>query len=150
MLDVEPTTLDSYRGFVENHIKPLIGKVQVGRIDGEILDSFFKQLRTCRAYCHGRRFTEHRTTRPHRCDDRCKPHACRPLAPGSLLKIHAILNGAGKRAVRWGWVGRNPFELAGPIAAPHSDPNRRPPPRPRPSPPKPGWISTGGCSCGCP
>jgi integrase len=122
MLDVEPTTLDSYRGFVENHIKPLIGKVQVGRIDGEILDSFFKQLRTCRAHCHGRRFTEHRTTRPHTCDDRCKPHACRPLAPGSLLKVHAILNGAGKRAVRWGWVGRNPFELAGPIAAPHSDP----------------------------
>jgi integrase len=122
MLNVEATTLDSYEVFVRNHIRPLIGHVQVGRIDGEILDSFYRQLRTCRAHCRGKAYIEHRTDREHDCDDRCKQHVCRPLAAGSLLKIHAILNGAGKRAVRWGWIGRNPFELTEPISVPHSDP----------------------------
>lgn len=42
MLNVEATTLDSYEVFVRNHIRPLIGPVQVGRIDGEILDSFYR------------------------------------------------------------------------------------------------------------
>jgi integrase len=125
MLNVEATTLDSYEVFVRNHIRPLIGHLQVGRIDGEILDSFYRQLRTCRAHCRGKAFIEHRTDREHKCDQRCRPHVCRPLAAGSLLKIHAILNGAGKRAVRWGWIGRNPFELAESISVPHSDP--RPP-----------------------
>jgi hypothetical protein len=36
MLNVEATTLDSYEVFVRNHIRPLIGHVQVGRIDGHI------------------------------------------------------------------------------------------------------------------
>jgi integrase len=122
MLSVEETTLDSYQTFIRNHIRPLIGHVQVGRIDGEVLDSFYKQLRTCRAHCRGRKFLQHRTQREHECDERCKPHQCQPLKPGSLLKIQAILNGAGKRAVRWGWVGRNPFELTEPISASRPDP----------------------------
>jgi hypothetical protein len=58
MLNVEATTLDSYEGFVRNHIRPLIGHVQVGWIDGEILDSFYRQLRTCRAHCRGKAFIE--------------------------------------------------------------------------------------------
>ncbi len=125
MLGVEVTTLDSYEVFVRNHIKPLIGHVQVGQVDGLVLDSFYKELRRCRTHCRRRRIVEHRTSSDHVCDERCKPHVCRPLAAGSLLKIHAILNGAGKRAVRWGWVGVNPFEQTEPMRAPHSDP--RPP-----------------------
>jgi integrase len=122
MLNVEPTTLDSYEGFVRNHIRPLIGHVQVGRIDGEILDSFYRELRRCREHCSGKPFVQHRVDGAHECDARCKAHVCRPLAAGSLLKISAILNGAGKRAVRWGWIGRNPFDLTEPIAMPHADP----------------------------
>jgi hypothetical protein len=122
MLSVEATTLDSYETFIRNHIRPLIGDVQVGRIDGEILDSFYKQLRTCRSHCRGKKFVQHYVKGDHKCDKRCKPHVCRPLAAGSLRKIQAILNGAGKRAVRWGWLGRNPFELSEPIAAARPDP----------------------------
>jgi integrase len=54
--------------------------------------------------------------------DAAEKTRCRPLAAGSLRKIQAILIGAGKRAVRWGWVGRNPFEQAEPIAAAKPDP----------------------------
>ncbi|MCY7299987.1 MAG: tyrosine-type recombinase/integrase, partial [Ilumatobacteraceae bacterium] len=125
MLSVEETTLDSYESFIRNHIRPLIGHVQLGKINGEILDSFYRELARCRAHCNGRPFVEHRSTDEHECDQRCRVHACRPLAAGSMLKIQAILNKAGKRAVRWEWIGRNPFELAEPISVPYSDP--RPP-----------------------
>lgn len=70
----------------------------------------------------GRNYVEHRTEREHRCDERCRQHKCRPLADSSLRKIQAILTSAGKRAVRWGWVGVNPFELAEPIATTLPDP----------------------------
>jgi len=122
MLSVEETTLDSYESFVRNHVRPLIGHVQLGKINGEILDSFYRELARCRTHCNGRPFVEHRSTDEHECDRRCRAHVCRPLAAGSMLKIQAILNKAGKRAVRWEWIGRNPFELAEPIPVPHSDP----------------------------
>jgi integrase len=122
MLSVEQTTLDSYETFIRNHIRPLLGELPLSRIDGQTLDSFYKQLRTCRVHCRGKKFIQHRIKGDHRCDERCKPHVCRPLAAGSLRKIQAILNGAGKRAVRWGWLGRNPFELSEPIAAARPDP----------------------------
>ena len=123
MLAVEETTLDSYESFVRNHIRPLIGAVPLGRINGEILDSFYRELARCRAHCKGRPFVQHRSEETHDCDERCKPHVCRPLAAGSLLKIQAILNKAGKRAVRWEWIGRNPFEMAEPIPVSHSEPH---------------------------
>ena len=69
--------LDSYETFIRNHIRPLIGKVQVGQIDREVLGLFHEQLRTCRLHCRGRKFTEHRTTHVHECDARCKLHKCR-------------------------------------------------------------------------
>lgn len=123
LLDVEPTSLASYESLIRVHIKPLLGHVQVGRVDGETLDSFYQQLRTCRAHCRGRRYVEHRTAAEHQCDERCRPHECRPLGGGSLRKIHAILSGAGRRALRWGWTGTNPFDLAEPISAPRPEPH---------------------------
>jgi integrase len=135
LLSLEPTTLDSYETYLRNHIRPLLGKVKLGRIDGETLDSFYKQLRTCRKHCRGRNFVEHRIQGEHECNARCKPHKCRPLADGTLRKIHAILTGAGKRAVRWGWIGVNPFELAEPI------PGARPDPQP-PTPKQAAAIAT--------
>lgn len=125
MLDVESTTLDSYDSLARLHIRPLLGDQPLGRIGGEILDSFYKELRTCRAHCRGRRFIEHRTDSDHACDERRGPHICRPLADGTVRKIDAILSGAGKRAVRWGWVGVNPFDIAEPT--PTSKPDPRPP-----------------------
>ena len=110
---------------MRNHIRPLIGSVPLGRINGEVLDSFYRTLARCRTHCNGKPFLQHRTVDAHDCDQRCKPHVCRPLAAASLRKIQAVLNKAGKRAVRWEWIGRNPFELAEPISLPHSEP--RPP-----------------------
>jgi hypothetical protein len=76
MLGVEETTLDSYEGFVRNHIRPLIGSVPLGRINGEVLDSFYRTLARCRTHCKGKPFIQHRTVDAHDCDQRCKPHVC--------------------------------------------------------------------------
>ena len=54
-----------------------------------------------------------------------RPHQCRPLAPATVRQIHAILQGACTRAVRWKWISVNPAEAAKPPAAPA--PNPQPP-----------------------
>lgn len=122
LLSVDTNTRENYESLARNHIRPLLGDVSVGRIDGEVLDSFYKQLRTCRARCRGRKYIKHRTNRDHECDNRCKQHECKGLANGSLRKIHAVLMGAGKRGVRWRWYGVNPFEQADPLPAARPEP----------------------------
>jgi integrase len=124
--DGAPRTLELYRGYVRKHIGPLIGEVKVARLDAEILDSFYAELRCCRDHCSGRRAeVQHRMSSKHRCDDQCRPHTCRPLGATTVRHMHFILSGAYKRAVRWKWVSVSPVGQAEPPAAP--TPNPRPP-----------------------
>lgn len=125
LLDVQPTTLTTYRWLIDKHIRPVIGSLMVARLDGEVIDSFYAQLRTCRDHCRGRRRLDHRTPGPHVCDQRCGPHRCKPLAPSSIRQVHWILSGALKRAVRWRWIVSNPISEARPPSPPRPDP--RPP-----------------------
>lgn len=120
-----PNTLQMYRGHVKNHISPLLGRINIGRLDPEILDSFYAELRRCRIHCSGSGLVDHRTRRDHECDDRCRPHRCKPLSATTVRHIHFILSGAYKRAVRWRWVAVNPLAQAEPPPAPRSNP--RPP-----------------------
>jgi hypothetical protein len=55
MIDIEETTRAAFESYLH---------LSVGRVDPEVLDSFYLQLRTCRAHCRGRKFIEHRTERP--------------------------------------------------------------------------------------
>jgi integrase len=76
VLDVDDKTRATYEGYINNHVRPALGKLQLGQLDGEILDSFYAQLRRCRNRCRAKGVkvtTDHRTTRPHDCDDRCTP-----------------------------------------------------------------------------
>jgi hypothetical protein len=125
LVDVEDTTRSTYEALIAKHIRPVIGSVMVARLDGELLDSFYARLRTCRAHCGGRAGTDHRTPRKHECDHRCVPHRCKPLAASSIRQVHGILGGAFKRAVRWRWVAHNPMAETEPPAPPRPDP--RPP-----------------------
>ena len=124
MIEAERTTLATYRGYVDKHIRPLIGSERIGAIDADILDSFYAELRRCREHCRRRRTIDHRTERPHACDDHCRRHVCQPLSAWTIRKIHFIISGAYQRAVRWKWVAANP--------APQAEPPSAPPPDPRP------------------
>ena len=119
-------TLQLYRGHVRNHISPLLGRLKVGELTPETLDSFYAELRRCRAHCKRKRgAVDHRVTVDHDCDERCRPHECRPLAPTTIRHIHFIMSGAYKRAVRWRWVSVSPI------------PQVETPPAPKPNPQPP-------------
>jgi integrase len=144
ILNVEPSTRRAYVGYIDKHIRPQLGRLMVGRLDAEILDSFYAKLRTCREHCDGKVAVDHRTTWPHECHAvrhrrrrphdcaqtgcqilECRPHTCRPLGAATIRQIHWILSGALKRAVRWRWIAVNPIDFAEPPAAPK--PNPEPP-----------------------
>lgn len=67
-----------------------------GRLD--MLDSLYAELRRCRNRCGGSPRVDHRTTRSHTCDDRCKPHRCKPLGAMTIRHIHFLVSGALRRA----------------------------------------------------
>src|SRR4051812_34809880 len=94
VLDVEPSTRRGYVQKIEKHARPVLGTVQVARVDAELLETFCARLRKCRDRCDGRRYVQHRTSQPHECDARCRRHACKGLADSSVRQIHWILSGA--------------------------------------------------------
>jgi integrase len=125
-LDVGRNTRRAYTGYMRKHVRPFVGHLKAGALDVDALDSLYAELRRCRTHCDGRgRGTDHRTPRPHDCDDRCRSHACRPLANATIRDVHQVLHGAYKKAIRWRWVSTNPVSLAEPPPAPTPDP--RPP-----------------------
>lgn len=125
LAELDETTRRTYLGYVRSHIEPLIGQVEVGAVDADVLDSYYAELRRCRRHCDRRPVTEHRTKTPHECDARCRPHECRPLGSSTIRQIHFILSGAFRQAVRWKWVSVNPMPTGKPPSAPK--PNPRPP-----------------------
>ena len=125
LTELEVNTLVNYRSLAEKHIRPLIGSVKVGALDGDLFDSFYATLRRCRDHCDRRQRIDHRMDGPHHCDERCKPHQCRPLSNGSVRYIHFILSGALKRALRWRWIATNSIVQA--VPPPQPKPNPQPP-----------------------
>jgi integrase len=114
VLHVEDSTRKAYVGYARGHIRPVLGKLQVGRVGAEVLDTFYAELRRCRTRCTPaqRRGIDHRTTREHVCDRRCQRHRCRPLAASTIRQIHWILSGAFDRAVKWQWIAVSPMSRA--------------------------------------
>jgi integrase len=144
VLDVDALTKRGYRSKYNIHIKPLLGTTNLTRLDVEVLDSFYAELRRCRLHCRGNKFVEHRTAAPHQCDEHegdrcsrnnpegcrrcrrmCKPHVCKGLADSTVRQIHWIISGALDRAVVWKWISLNPAEHANKPGLPAPDP--RPP-----------------------
>ncbi|MDD7941694.1 site-specific integrase [Actinomycetospora lutea] len=151
VVDIDRKTRAGYGGKIEKHIRPELGKRQVGAVKAEHIERLYAQLRRCRDHCNGRVFVQHRTDHQHACDEHtsrrkcakvaqgdlevecrwceraCRTHTCRPLAPGSIRVVHAILSGAFGRAVRWGWIAVSPVDQTEPPGTP----------RPNPDPPTP-------------
>jgi integrase len=125
LLDVDTTTRKGFEGYIRNHVRPLLGKIQVGKLNGETLDSFYAILRRCRAHCDGKPYIEHRMRADHECDEKCKSHKCKPLATSSIRQVRWWLSGALKRAVRWHWIVNKPLSQAEPPKA--AKPDHHPP-----------------------
>lgn len=121
-LDVGVTTHRMYTRYLEKHVRPFIGRQKAGALDADALDSLYAELRRCQTHCVGRGLIDHRTPRPHACDERCRPHRCRPLSASTIRQIHFVLRGAFAKAQRWRWVSVNPVEFASPPAAKTPEP----------------------------
>jgi integrase len=85
---IAPTTISSYRAAMDRYILPALGKLPVRQVDAATLDAFYAHLRT-RGGKDGR-----------------------PLKASTVHEVHAVLSGALKQAVAWGWIGHNPAKQA--------------------------------------
>jgi hypothetical protein len=59
--ELEPSTRETYGGYIRRTILPALGSMELRKIRGPILDTFYARLRRCgNLACTGRPFTEHR------------------------------------------------------------------------------------------
>jgi hypothetical protein len=103
----------TYEGYIARTIGPVLGELPVRKIDARVLETFYAELRRCRARCNGTPFIEHKKDDEHdREKAKCKPHKCNPMAAGTVRQIHAIISGSLDAAVRWTWIDSNPARIA--------------------------------------
>src|SRR5690242_20110129 len=51
VVDLEDSTRRTYVGYLERHVRPALGSLPLSKLDGELLDAFYAQLRRCRSRC---------------------------------------------------------------------------------------------------
>lgn len=104
VIDVEASTKQGYVRKIGKHIRPVLGAMQVGKADAEILESFYAQLRKCRDHCGGRKYVQHRTSNEHVCDEHDGPGTCVDPTTGrsrSTRSPAAAATGASRDAPVW-------------------------------------------------
>ncbi|MCW2905156.1 MAG: integrase family protein, partial [Streptosporangiaceae bacterium] len=105
-----------------------------------LLEEFYAELRRCSVRCDGQPYVEHRSGEPHECRTvrhrrppgrrpaggypahdcaekgcsvvECRTHACTPLSPATIRRIHFTVRGVLWAAERWGWITSKPAVLA--------------------------------------
>src|SRR5262249_15170222 len=110
--DLGVSTRLTHGSYIKRIIRPVLGDVRLRNLGPDTLDALYAHLKHCSRLCGRLPKTEHhsagkhdcdercgplcdhRTVRPHTCDERCRLHRCTPLAPGSIVKVHAIISAA--------------------------------------------------------
>ena len=148
--EVDDSTRESYEGYARHHFYPVFGNLPIGKLDSDMLEEFYAELRRCGGRCRdGQPTVDHRTAMPHECrtvrhkrrpgrprrDEvhdcaaagctviECPPHRCKPLSAATVRRMHFAIQGVLTAAKRWGWITRNPGELARKPRQPAPEPN---------------------------
>jgi hypothetical protein len=59
--DLDVSTREGYEGYIRRTIKPALGGMELRKLRGPVLDTFYARLRQCGDLaCTGKPFTEHR------------------------------------------------------------------------------------------
>jgi integrase len=98
-----PTTVRNIGSIIERHLKPELGDLLVGDLTAVMVDQFYEHLRT-----EGR-------------------IGGKPLAIGTVRRVHSTLHAALAQAQRWSWVFDNVADNASP---PRGEPVEMRPPTP--------------------
>lgn len=96
-----PTTIRQTRSVLDRYLRPHLGHISVGDVTPAMIDATYAVL-SRRGGVGGR-----------------------PLAPGTLARVHVVLRAAFAQAVRWGWVWDNPVARAHRVVTVHRE--MRPP-----------------------
>lgn len=138
--EVEQNTRNGYEAYARLYIKPALGDVSIGKINAQLLEELYAQLRRCRARCDGKITIDHRVDGPHDCRvvrhrrprgrpragwdtehscaeagcvvEECQPHKCNPLSASTVRQIHIVVGAALAAAVRWEWIKGNAADVA--------------------------------------
>ncbi|HTK67517.1 MAG TPA: tyrosine-type recombinase/integrase [Pseudonocardia sp.] len=148
--EVEATTLEGYRGYIERVIRPALGSAPISDVTVQVLEELYGDLRRCSKRCRrGAPAVDHRTAMPHECRVvkhkrppgrprvgavhdcsvagctvvECPPHVCRPMGASGIRQVHWVLSSVLAAAVRWDWIKSNPAEVAKKPRKPAPDPD---------------------------
>lgn len=95
--DFSPKTVKETRGFIDRNLLPSLGSVPLAKLKASDLDRFYRKLQTDGGA------------------------GGRPLAPGTVRRIHGILRRALGQGLKWGWIGVNPAVATTPPRVPQPD-----------------------------
>ena len=95
--DFSPKTVKETRGFIDRNLLPTLGPVPLSKLRASDLDRFYRKLQTSGGV------------------------GGRPLAPGTVRRIHGILRRALGQGLTWGWIGINPAVATTPPRVPKFD-----------------------------
>ncbi len=141
VVDHELSTASTTAGYVRRTIRPALGDMPLRKLQHrvDILDRLYTHLRRCNRLC------DSSPARKAGGPGAEEPHVCRPMSPGAVRRVHAILSAALNYAVSWGWIERNPADYAHPPKlARRRAPSRSPSCSIRPRPPTRSWPSSSG------
>ena len=95
--DFSPKTVRETRGYMDRSLLPTLGSKSLARLKPTELDAFYRRLLASGG------------------------SGGRPLAPGTVRRIHGILRRALNQGIKWGWIGINPAMATTPPRVPASD-----------------------------
>ena len=135
---ISPNTLVNYRRYIDQKMLPALGRLPLSRVDTATIDRFYAELRErgskCQ-HCYRRMRNGQPPMRPGEVfhlaftgEERVHQADCVqgiPMTASAIRDVHAVLSGAFKQAVVWGWIGHNPVPLTTPPAV--GQPDTRPP-----------------------
>jgi integrase len=62
VVELDPSTRETYEGYIRRTIMPALGSMELRKVRGPVLDTFYARLRRCSDLaCTGRPFTEHQS-----------------------------------------------------------------------------------------
>lgn len=117
--EAEENTRKGYATHARLYIKPALGKVPLNKINAQVLEELYAQLRRCRIRCNGKVPIDHRAAGEHECRvvrhrrppgrrpanwetehdckaagcvvEECPPHECKPLSASTVRQVHIAI-----------------------------------------------------------
>jgi integrase len=135
---ISPNTLANYRRYADQKLLPALGRLPLARVDTATIDRLYAELRQrgskCQ-HCYRRIRDGQPAMRPGEVfhlrfsgEERVHQTDCVqgiPMTPSAIRDVHAVLSGAFKQAMVWGWISHNPVPLTTPPSV--EQPDTRPP-----------------------